>query len=153
MTAATFDPAAFRVLYPEFASATSYPDTVLQIWWGEATGWVNVNSANLDPLPDAQRQAALYMMTAHLGRIAAMLATGENQAFTVSTSTGAISITSLTPPAGDDFNFWLAATPYGLKLAALLRAQTVGGFYVGGNAALSAYRKPDGSLLGVPWWA
>ena len=148
--AATFNPAAFRVLYPEFKDSAEYPDAVLEVWWGEATGWINTNaSTQQDPLPDAQRQSALYMMTAHIGKIGTMLASGEDPGYTTQTSVGKISVTTLAPVAADEFGYWLTTTAYGIKLAAFLRQRTAGGFYVGGSGAIGAYRAPNGTFGGV----
>jgi hypothetical protein len=57
---------------------------------------------------------------------------------------GTVSVSLQAPPAKDAFSWWLATTPYGAQLRALLLARSAGGFYVGGLPERAAFRKVGG---------
>lgn len=146
MTTVTLVPAAFRALFPEFANVAAYPDAVLQTRWDtEAT--LHVDPEVYGDLTAARRTYAVQLMLAHLLRLSAMVALAGAEG-AVGVLTGAtidkVSITLAPPPARGAWGHWLAQTPYGQQLVAFLSAASVGGFYVGGNAERSAFRKAGG---------
>jgi hypothetical protein len=141
----TFDPAAFRVLFPQFADILKFPDLALQANFGLATNYVSTSSYG--DMPVSARTYALNLMTAHLLAVAVLIAQNNYQG-QVGIVTGAtvdhVQITLQPPPARGQWAWWLNATPYGAQLVALLDAQSVGGFYVGGLPERSAIRKVAG---------
>jgi hypothetical protein len=140
----TLDPATFRALFPEFAAQT---DEALQIRWdNEATAYVSAD--NCGDLTGTKRAYAVQLMLAHLLRLSAMAV--ENPSGPAGVVTAAtidkVSVTQAPPPvsAGDAWGHWLQQTPYGGQLAAYLKRQAVGGFYVGGHPERAAFRKAGG---------
>lgn len=141
----TFNPSTFRQLFPQFSDAGVWPDVRLQMQFDLATGYVSDDEYGCMPL--AARTAALNLMTAHLCALAVIIAqngysgqVGVVQAATVD----GISITLTPPPVKSQWRWWLNSTPYGAQLAALLEAQAVGGFYIGGLPERAAFRKVGG---------
>ena len=145
MSTITLDPAAFRALFPQFADPAKYPDAALSIQFGAATGYVSADTYG--DMTVAARTNALYLMTAHLLAIGAIIAQNNYQG-QVGIVTGAVvdhvQITLTPPPVKSQWQWWLNTTPYGAQLVALLQAQAVGGFYVGGLPERAAFRKVGG---------
>lgn len=151
MAQVTLNAALFRKLFGEFADDGAYPDAVLQIRWDEATGYVADDGGLCATMPDAQRQQALNYMTAHLCRLAKMMAaaaaTPDGVAMTgvvLGATIDKVQIQLQAPPSRGEWGYWLAQTPYGQQLSALLRRASVGGMYVGGSPERDAFRKPYG---------
>jgi hypothetical protein len=69
MTTIAFDPAAFRVLYPQFANAGTYPDVMLNDWWATATSIVSADDYGCLVLTGTKRVQALNLLTAHIGTL------------------------------------------------------------------------------------
>lgn len=61
-----------------------------------------------------------------------------------SATEGSVSVGMTPPPAKNMWQWWLATTPYGVQLMALLQSLTVGGFIVGGAPELGAFRRVGG---------
>jgi hypothetical protein len=145
MSTITLDPAAFRALFPQFADPAKYPDAALSIQFGAATGYVSADTYG--DMTVAARTNALYLMTAHLLAIGAIIAQNNYQG-QVGIVTGAVvdhvQITLTPPPVKSQWQWWLNTTPYGAQLVALLQAQAAGGFYVGGLPERAAFRKVGG---------
>lgn len=143
--AIVFNPTTFRTLFPQFSNVSTYPDLTLQSYFDLATGYVANDSYG--DMTDAVRTQALNLMTAHLLAVAALIAQNNYQG-QVGVITGAnidnVSITLEPPPQRGQWRWWLNTTPYGGQLAALLDAQSVGGFYVGGLPERLAFRKVGG---------
>jgi hypothetical protein len=147
MADVTLDPALFRQLFPEFAANPPNTDAVIQFRWDEAA--LYVTTENCGDLIDARRQHAVMLMTAHLMRLAVLLAAAPaGEPATPGVVTGAtidkVSVTLQPPPSRNEWGYWLNQTPYGQQLLAYLRVQSVGGFYVGGLPERDAFRKVYG---------
>ena len=145
MTTVVLDAVTFRALFPQFASATTYPDAVLQMRFDSATEYVSPEVVG-DMSYNARREA-VYLMTAHLLAVGILIAQNNYQG-QVGVVTGAnvdsVSITLIPPPVRSQWRWWLNATPYGAQLVALLDMQSAGGFFVGGLPERLAFRKVAG---------
>lgn len=146
----TFDPAVFRVLFPQFADETAFPDVKLQANFDMATAYVSPDTYGDMPL--AARAQALNLMTAHLLALGVIIAQNNysGQVGVVSgAGVGDISISLQPPPQRSQWQWWLNTTPYGAQLVGLLDAQSVGGFFVGGLPERAAFRRVGGGFGGV----
>jgi len=145
MSTLTFDPATFRILFPQFANVTAFPDVKLQADFDMATAYVSPDTYGDMPAP--ARGQALNLMTAHLLALGVIIAQNGYQG-QVGIIQGAtidrVAITLTPPPVRSQWSWWLNTTPYGAQLAGLLDAQSVGGFYVGGLPERAAFRKVGG---------
>lgn len=147
MSTIVLDIPAFRALFPQFASATDFPDALITAQWGLATAYISADTYGC--MPVEARTYALQLMTAHLLALGVIIANGGTYTGTAGLVTaskvGDVQVTLAQPPYGtSQWRYWLSLTPYGLQLLALLDAQAVGGFYVGGLPERSAFRKVGG---------
>ena len=142
MATIVFDVAAFRVAFPAFANDTTYPDATLQAYWDAACCYIS--PCDYGWLHGACRARALNLMTAHLAALSTMIANGQAVGVGQSATVGAVSVSMVPPPIKSGFQYWLAITPYGIQLWALLSAKAAGGLYVGGLPEKSAFRKVGG---------
>lgn len=142
MAVHVFDVTTFRLLFPAFADEGAYPDTLLALRWTSAT--VYISAADGPLLSDAPLQLALNQMTAHLQASADLLAAGSGAVVVKGSTVGKVSVMLEPPPTKNAWQFWLATTPYGLALWALLKSQAAGGFYAGGHPERHAFRKVGG---------
>jgi hypothetical protein len=129
MTVLVFNVAAFRLAFPAFANATTYPDATLQGFWDVAALYVSTE-ADYGRLVDDARARALDLLTAHLTALSALIVAGRTPGIVQSSTIDKISVSLVPPPIKSDFDFWLQQTPYGLQLLALLGVHSVGGWYV-----------------------
>lgn len=136
------DIATFRVLFPAFANETAYPDGVLNVFWGSAVAFLGDYDGCL--LRGAALQSALNYMTAHLLQSDVMIRRGQTFAVVTGSTVDKVSVTREPPPIRSMWQWWLATTPYGLQLWALLTASSAGGFYIGGRPERDAFRKVGG---------
>lgn len=51
------------------------------------------------------------------------------------------------PPFPNQWQWWLSTTVYGANLLALLQANSVGGFYIGGWPQTSSFRNAGGVFV------
>lgn len=143
--AITFNPTAFRAGFPQFADPTAFPDAKLQAHFDLATTYVSADTYG--DMTVAARTYVLDLMTAHLLALGVIIANGNysGQPGIVSASrVGDVHVQLQPPPAKDQWAWWLNTTPYGAQTVALLQAQSVGGFFVGGLPERSAFRKVAG---------
>lgn len=140
----TLDIAAFRAMFPAFADAIKYPDATLQMWWTMAIQYVNDYDSCL--IEGDTLQLALNLMTAHLGRSFTLLSNGSGNPSGVITGAteGSVSISMEAPPTKNMWQYWLATTPYGQQLLALLQSLVVGGFTIGGLPETAGFRRVYG---------
>lgn len=136
----TFDIAAFRLRFPEFSSATAYPDASLQVDWDISANYIS--TTNYGVLKNDARTLALQLMTAH---IAVLSGSSDDGGPVVSSSIDKISVSTLPPPVTSALQYWLATTKYGKQLNALLSAKVAGGLYVPNLPETRAFRKYGGS--------
>jgi hypothetical protein len=138
--------ADFRALFPQFASNIAFPDSVIQLQFDLATSYIS--ASEYGDMSVAARTNALYMMTAHLLALNIIIASGGytgKPGIVTQSRVGDVAVTVAQPPYGTSaWRYWLALTPYGVQLLALLEAQAVGGFYVGGLPERAAFRKVGG---------
>lgn len=149
MSSVTFDPVTFRLLYPQFANATTFPDVLLNARFDLAGAYVSPDDYGDMSLP--VRTQALGLMTAHLMAIGVLI-TQNNYQGQVGVVVGAqvdhVQISLSPPPHGtSQWRWWLNTTPYGAQLVALLEGQAVGGFNVGGLPESAAFRRVGGVFL------
>lgn len=145
-----FDPTVFRKTFPPFASLTKYPDEQLQFQWDMATCYIS--DRNYGRLNNKCRLLALNLMTAHLMYLQMKLATAGTGGkvrpsmggVVTSATIDKVSVSLLPPPVTNPWDFWLAQSPYGQQLLALLDSASVGGFTAGGLPEGDAFRKVYG---------
>jgi hypothetical protein len=138
----TFDIAAFRLAFPAFADTTKYPDATLQGFWDASCCYVS--PVDYGWLHGDCRARALNLMTAHIAQLSTMAASGQPIGVGQSATVGAVSVSMVPPPIKSGFQYWLAITPYGMQLWALLNVKGAGGLYIGGLPEKSAFRKVGG---------
>ena len=141
MAAIQFDKASFRIKFPAF---TGHPDDRLDLYWDVATGYISSDDYGL--LNGRARAHALDLMTAHLVTLADMVSAGESPGIETAATVDKVSVTMAPPPVKSQWQYWLSLTGYGQQLLSLLKAKSVGGFYVGGLPERSAFRKVGGVL-------
>jgi len=138
MAILTFDVVLFRAAYPAFSDSTTYPDSLLQMYWD--TGTCYISDENYGWLQDACRQLALNLMTAHLTYLSTLINVGKSGTIKQSATIDKVTVTYVPPPINDsEFDWWLNTSPYGQQLLSLLQVQSVGGFYVGGSPERAAF--------------
>jgi hypothetical protein len=147
MSSLTFDVAIFRQQFPAFANATVFPDAQLQMYWDMATCYVSAKqgywcSCSMDDC--ACQRLALDLMTAHLVALSVLIAAGQTPGLLQNATIDKITVGLTPPPLPNQWQWWLDQTPYGQQLLALLQAQSVAGFYIGGLPEMTAFRKWDG---------
>ena len=146
----TLDIAAFRALFPQFTDVMAYPNALITAQWGAATSFVSTDTYGCMTIE--ARTFALQLMTAHLLSIGTIILNGGGYTGTpgivTQSKVGDVTVQLAQPPYGtSQWRYWMALTPYGIQLAALLDAQSVGGFFVGGLPERSAFRKVGGVFL------
>lgn len=145
MSTITLDLTVFRALFPQFANVTTFPDAAIQMQFDMATGYVSADTYG--DMAASARTNALYLMTAHLLALGVIIATGNytgQPGIVTSSSVGDVSVSLQPPPVRGQWRYWFNLTPYGAQLIALLEAQSVGGFFVGGLPERAAFRKVAG---------
>ncbi|WGN90780.1 head completion protein [Burkholderia phage vB_BglM_WTB] len=150
----TYDDAAFRAQFPEFADDTAYPPSLIMGYFNTATLFIQGSQWQCAALSGGRLAAALNMLTAHLMTLARQRDPSQQDGnaddqggYTTSATIGEVSVAKLAPPAKDGWEFWLAQTPYGQMLWGLLQLLAVGGFSLGGLPERNAFRKVGGLFL------
>lgn len=141
-TVITFNVTEFRASFPAFASEAAFPTPTLQGYWDSATCYIS--DVNYGRLKGSCRAQALNLMTAHLAALSVLIANGQTPALVQGSTVDKISVTLTPPPFKNQWQWWLALTPYGAQLFALLQVKSVGGMYIGGLPETSAFRKVYG---------
>ena len=122
-----YNDAQFRTQFPAFSNATTYPQATLQQYFNTA-GLIVANN-NYGPLQCAGATlTCLYLLTAHLAQIGTQIAAGQQGGIVVQAAIDKINITLQEFQYPNQWQFWLASTPYGAQLLAILQAQSIGGF-------------------------
>lgn len=140
----TLDIAAFRLAFPAFANTTTYPDPTIELRWGEATVYLGEYDGCL--LSGVGLQSALNYLTAHILASFALIATGQTPGIVTDSRVDKVAVSLAPPPTRDGWQWWLATTPYGVQLWALLIAKSAGGWYVGGSRERAAFRRVGGQF-------
>lgn len=136
----TFDLVSFKASFP--ALATVAPES-LAVFFTNATVFLGAYDGCL--LSGDVLQRCLNLLTAHLAQTSNLLTSGQSQvAPIVSATQGSVSVSMQPPPATSGWKYWLASTPYGQQLWALLSMRVAGGFLVGGSLERKSFRKAGG---------
>ncbi|AHG75432.1 Phage protein [Mannheimia varigena USDA-ARS-USMARC-1296] len=134
----------FRTMFPVF---DDLDDPTIELWAEVAeehlkASWV-LNGKRLD--------IAMKLMTAHLLHInvggESDGGSAQNSGIVASASEGSVSVSFATPSTKNAWQHWLAGSPYGLQLWALLKQWSAAGFYIGGLPERKAVRKVGGVFL------
>ena len=133
------DSAAFKAQFVEFSALT---DDQVQGYAGMAAAYVDPGDGPL--LSGPSLQLALTLMTAHLAKSFQMIGAGQTAVVVAGSAEGSVSVSLVAPPVKGAWQWWLATTPYGQQLWALLQIQSAGGFYIGGSMERAAFRKAGG---------
>lgn len=151
MTTHVFDVGQFRAQFPAFANVTKYPDALLSGYFDMGTCYIS--PIDWPGLSGNCLQQALNLMTAHLVTLSTKANAGKSQSGPVSAaSIDKVSVTMQPPPIKNEWQSWLATTPWGLQLWALLQVKAAGGFYVGGGIEREGFRTAGGFFGGGgPW--
>lgn len=141
----TLDLAVFRQLYPAFANTAAFPDAYIQAQWAAATTYMGKYDGCL--LAGDRLQLALNLLTAHLMQLNVIIANGSatpTVGVLQSATVDKVTVSNVPPPAANGWKYWLASTPYGIQLWALLGSASAGGVFVGGGIERAAFRKAGG---------
>jgi hypothetical protein len=137
------DLTAFRGTFPVFANYITYPDAMLNTWYGLATSYIDQND-NLDGLNGPTLDLALQLLTCHLLTQITNTGNGQPTQPINSAMEGSVQVEFERPPVKSAWGYWLSSTTYGQQLWALLKIQSAGGWSVGGLPEQSAFRKAGG---------
>lgn len=144
------DVAAFRARFPAFASSVKFPNQQLLDYFTMAgchifpCDWLMLSGDCL--------QLALELMTAHLSFINAQTIAG-NVATGVVTGAGVdkVNVSLQAPPTKNGWQAWLATTPYGMQLWALIKSKATP-FAVGGLPERQGFRRVGGGFGAAKRW-
>lgn len=134
----------FRSMFPAYSNVTTYPDALVTMNWEFATEYISADDYGV--LSGNSRSRAIYLMTAHIFNLSDIIAGGQVPAMVSGSSIDKISVSLTPPPITNQLHWWLSLTGYGAQLLALIRMKMAGGFYIGGSAEHSNFRKVDGSF-------
>jgi hypothetical protein len=141
----TFNYSEFVLQFPAYATAP--PESQLQAYFALATNFVNPNDNWCGGLNDGSLDYALNCLVAHYAYINDLISMGQNSVIVTSSTVDKVSVSLLAPPVKDFFQYWLATSPYGKQLLALLRVKAAGGWYVSkGLTERRAFRKVGGTF-------
>jgi hypothetical protein len=122
----------FRAQFPAFANQAIYPTATLYQYWCAAGSFIENDQYSW--LRGCALPLALNLMTAHLAQLATNIANGNTTpGVETQASIDKISVTQMTPPLTNAWQWYLGQTQYGAQLLALLQAKAVGGFYAPGG--------------------
>lgn len=130
----------FYAEYPEFNTETY--KTICPSAFRQAKNFITVHNCGV--LKNERRVIAIYLLTAHLSvlRLKSQTETSSGGAsagsgsagLVASASVGEVSVSYQQIPATNDmFDYWLATTPYGQELLAMLNMLSSIPFYIGGS--------------------
>jgi hypothetical protein len=142
----SLDTVAFRGAFPAFADVTKFPDSMLTAYFANAGNYINQSDSICGGLTGSMLDFALQLMTAHLLYSFTLIQQGQTNVVISGSSVGAISVSLEPPPAKTGWEWWLATSPYGLQLWAMLGVQSIGGWSVGGRPESHAFRRVGGGF-------
>jgi Protein of unknown function (DUF4054) len=143
MTAPAYNDSNFRQMFPEFENTTDYSEAQLEGWWTMGTAYINILNA-FPTFSPAQLQLSLDLMCAHLAKSFTMINAGIPTVVVQGTSEGTVNVSMTPPPVKSSFGWWLATTPYGAQLRALLKTIAGVGLFVGGSPENLGFRRAGG---------
>ncbi len=144
MTPPVYSDANFRAQFPQFADTTAFPEAMLQAYWTMATAYINPDGGPGWCKNPAQLQLAIDLMAAHLTASYVLINAGTPTVLVQGSTEGSVSVSLTPPPVKTAYGWWLATTPYGLQLRALLATVQNVGFYFGGLPERAGFRKVAG---------
>lgn len=136
------DVAKFRQWFPAFANATVFPDAQIELYWDMGGDYLGQCGGAL--LRGGPFERARYLMAAHLLWIFYLTSKGQTPGVMTGATIDKVSVTIAAPTTKDSWHYWLAATPYGQALDALLKLKAAGGVTIPGNPERSAFRRVMG---------
>lgn len=143
MATLVFDATLFRAQFPAYANPVTYPDALLQMYWDQATCYID-DTSNYGNLQADCRLLALNLMTAHLVASSVLIAKGQTSVLIQNSTIDKVTVSLTPPPLKNQWQWWLSTTPYGIQLLGLLQVRSVGGNYIGGLPEGQAFRKVYG---------
>ncbi len=135
------DLTTFRANFPLYADDTTYTDMTLESKYEIGKCFIADTDSTF---PEACREYALQLMLAHLVYCSDQSNAGNNSGVIQSASEGDVSVSFAVPDINDPWHNWFNLSPFGKELLAMLSAQSVGGFYVGGLPERKGFRKIGG---------
>jgi hypothetical protein len=145
MATHTFNYTEFQAQFPAYAS--SPVESVLDVYFGLATSFVNPNDNWCRGLNGDTLDYALNLLVAHYAYINEQIAMGQDNVIVTGAGIDKVTVSLLAPPVKNMFQYWLATSPYGKQLLALLSAKSAGGWYVSkGITERRAFRKAGGTF-------
>lgn len=129
-TTPVYDDVNFRNQFPAFENTTLFPPAQLEGWWDMGTAYINIDSNYPWNFKTKQLQLAIDLMCAHLAASFTLINNGIPSVVVTGTTEGTVTVSMQPPPNKTAFGWWLATTPYGSQLRALLRVVANVGFYV-----------------------
>lgn len=139
-----FNITEFRKRFEAFSNTSDFPDEVLELRWEISVNYISDNVYGR--LSSKQRELGLQLLTAHLLILQQNRQSGVASSQVSSVGEGRESVSFETPPAANNFRWWLGLTQYGQELLSLLEINSVGGLYIGGLPERSAFRKVGGKF-------
>ena len=144
MTTPAYNDTNFRAQFPAFADPVKYPMATLSGYCTMASSYINIYSVN--GWNQVQLQLAVDLLAAHLAKSFDLINAGVTTMLITGSTEGTVSVSGTPPPTTTGWQWWLATTPYGTQLRALLEIVGSVGFYVGGSAPRSGFRSPWGGF-------
>lgn len=135
----SLDPEQFRLQFLEFNNAATYPNPTLQFYYDTAGLYIENTQYGFLARAGAT-QHSLYLMMAHLLKLGKTISEGGQPGITISATIDKISTAMQQVALKNQWQYWLASTPYGAQLLTLLQVQSVGGFYTPGGAGRAGFR-------------
>ena len=129
-TTPVYDDVNFRNQFPAFENTTLFPPAQLEGWWTMGTAYINIDNQYPWNFKTKQLQLAIDLMCAHLAASFTLINNGVPSVVVTGTTEGTVTVSMQPPPSKTAFGWWLATTPYGAQLRALLRTVANVGFYV-----------------------
>lgn len=140
----TYDDEAFRNQFPQFENTTLFPPAQLESWWTMGTAYINIDNNYPWNFNTKQLQLAIDLMAAHLAASFSLINSGVPVVVVQGSAEGSVNVSLVPPPAKTAFGWWLATTPYGNQLRALLRVVANVGLYIGGSPENQGFRRAGG---------
>lgn len=140
----TYNDTAFRNQFPQFENTTLFPPAQLEGWWDMGNSYINIDNNYPWNFKSKQLQLAADLMCAHLAASFSLINSGTPSVVVQGSSEGSVSISLVPPVIKSSFGWWLATTPYGAQLRALLKVVGNVGLYVVGSYENQGFRRAGG---------
>lgn len=144
MATPVYNDANFRAQFPAFADTAKYPMATLSGYWTMASSYINIYSQI--GWNQTQLQLAVDLLAAHLAKSFDLINAGITTMLITGSTEGTVTVSGQPPPTTNGWQWWLATTPYGMQLRALLDIVASVGLYVGGSYPRAGFRNGFGSF-------